>query len=127
MEIQTDIRNIITEAVDKAARETLAVSREKKYKEVSNLFASLEKKMEAAIYNMRSDMNNQFDVLEEKLHDSIKQSLSEYKTNVENVENRYIELDKKTVKYDLAVKAIFTVSSVILLAVVAKVLGVINL
>ena len=122
-----NIRKIITEAVDKAARETLAVSREQKYKEVSDLFSDLEKRMEAAITGMRNDMNNQFDTLEVKLHDSIKESLSEYKAKVDKVGENYLDLDKKTVKYDMAVKAIFTVSSVILLAVVAKLLGVINL
>ena len=127
MSVSPEMQKVIKETIDTTAREILAVSREQKYNEVSDLFAALEKKMGSAIQGMRSDMEHMFTDLESKLHESIKDSIKEYKTKVEKVEEGYVELDKKTVKYDLTTNAIITVGSVALLAVVAKLLGVINL
>ena len=132
---QPDIQQIINQAVDKAARETLAVARESKYQEVSDLFSRLHKEMEKRLEDMRRDMlanlkqdvNKQFREIEESVRAIIDNSLQRYIKDVEDTTQTVRELDKKSVKYDLAVTSLITVSSVVLLGVLAKILGLINL
>ena len=132
---QPDIQKLITQAVDQTATEIMAVAREQKYKEVSNLFAELHKKMESKLEEMRKeileklqqDVNKQFREIENSVKKIIDNSLERYVRDVEDTTQTVRELDKKSVKYDIDVTSLITVGSVVLLGVLYKLLGFINL